>query len=155
MRKTLYIIADGGRARFVERTEAGAFRTLKSVESTDIHRKSRELRRAPPSRIHESASPARHALDSRMDERDRAEEIFIKMVAGMLEEEGFASHWKNIVLVLPSRLLKQFWKAMHQDAAARVRQTVSKDLTKVPDHDLEAHLPVFSARFETGSNIPW
>ena len=33
--KLWYVIADGGRARFVERDEDGAFRTLSSFVSTE------------------------------------------------------------------------------------------------------------------------
>ena len=33
-----YVIADGGRARFVERDEQGAFRTLSSFVSKELHK---------------------------------------------------------------------------------------------------------------------
>jgi len=155
MSKTLYVIGDGGRARFVERTRAGAFRTIRALESTDIHARSRDLRRAPPDRAQESANPARHAFEPRVDERDRAEEIFIRMVAGILDEGEFDGDWKNIVLVLPPRLLKHFWRAMRPDAAAKVRRTISKNLARMPDSDLGEHLPVISSGSEIGSGIPW
>ena len=35
-----YIIADGGRARFVERDETGAFRTVLSFVSAEMHKRS-------------------------------------------------------------------------------------------------------------------
>ena len=35
--KLWYVIADGGRARFVERDDQGAFRTLSSFVSTELH----------------------------------------------------------------------------------------------------------------------
>lgn len=155
MSKTLYVIADGGRARFVERTRAGAFKTIRALESTDIHARNRDLRRARPDRAQESANPVRHAVEPRMEERNKAEEIFIRMVAGILDEGEFDNGWENIVLVLPPRLLKHFWRAMRMDAAAKVRRTVSKDLTRIPDRDLEEHLPVISSGLELGSGIPW
>ena len=38
-----YVITDGGRARFVERDEEGAFRTLSSFVSTELHKSAHEL----------------------------------------------------------------------------------------------------------------
>ena len=57
--KLWYVIADGGRARFVERDEEGAFRTLSSFVSTELHKSAHELGRDRPARVKESASPAR------------------------------------------------------------------------------------------------
>jgi len=59
--KLWYVIADGGRARFVERDEEGAFRTLSSFVSTELHQSAHELGRDRPARVKESASPSRHA----------------------------------------------------------------------------------------------
>ena len=56
-----YVIADGGRARFVERDEEGAFRTLSIFVSTELHKSAHELGRDRPARVKESASPARSA----------------------------------------------------------------------------------------------
>ena len=53
-----YVIADGGRARFVERDEDGAFRTLSSFVSTELHTSAHELGRDRPGRVKESASSA-------------------------------------------------------------------------------------------------
>ncbi len=41
--KVWYAIADGGRARFVERDENGAYRTIVSFDSADLHHKARDL----------------------------------------------------------------------------------------------------------------
>ena len=55
--KLWYVIADGGRARFVARDEEGAFRTLSSFVSTELHKSTHELGRDRPARVKESASP--------------------------------------------------------------------------------------------------
>ena len=58
-----YVIADGGRARFVERDDQGAFRTLSSFVSTELHTSAHELGLDRPARVKESASPARSAIE--------------------------------------------------------------------------------------------
>jgi hypothetical protein len=82
-----YAIADGGRARFVERDEDGAFRTLSSFVSAELHKSAHELGRDRPARIKESASPARSAIEPRRDLHDAAKENFIRTVADTLAAE--------------------------------------------------------------------
>jgi protein required for attachment to host cells len=60
-----YVIADGGRARFVERDDKGAFRTIASFVSTELHERSSDLGRDRPARVKESAGPTRHAVEPR------------------------------------------------------------------------------------------
>ena len=79
--KLWYVIADGGRARFVERDEEGAFRTLSSFVSTELHTSAHELGRDRPARVKESASPARSAVEPRRDLHEAAKEDFIRTVA--------------------------------------------------------------------------
>ena len=63
--KLWYVITDGGRARFVERDDQGAFRTLSSFVSTELHKAAHQLGRDRPARVRESASPARSATPIR------------------------------------------------------------------------------------------
>ena len=51
-----YIIADGGRARFVERDETGAYRTVLSFVAAEMHKRSRDLGLDRPARVKESAN---------------------------------------------------------------------------------------------------
>jgi hypothetical protein len=65
--KIWYVIADGGRARFVERDEKGVFRTVSSFVSTALHAKSSDLGRDRPARVMESATTGRSAVEPRRD----------------------------------------------------------------------------------------
>ena len=56
--KLYCVIADGGRARFVERDEAGAFRTVSSFVSTELHMSTHELGRDRPARVKERLAVA-------------------------------------------------------------------------------------------------
>ena len=79
MKKSMvwYVIADGGRARFVARDDEGAFRTLSSFVSTELHKSAHELGKDRPARVKESASPARSAIEPRRDLHEAAKEDFI------------------------------------------------------------------------------
>ena len=82
-----YVIADGGRARFVARGEDGAFRTVQSFVAAELHQRSRDL-----------------GLDR------------------------------------PARVLTELKHSLGKPVADTVVSDLQKDLTKVPDHDLGAHL---------------
>jgi hypothetical protein len=62
-----YVIADGGRARFVERDERSAFHTVASLVSTELHARSSDLGRDRPARVMESATPGGSAIEPRRD----------------------------------------------------------------------------------------
>ena len=96
--KLWYVIADGGRARFVERDEDGAFRTLSSFVSTELHMSAHELGRDLPARVKESASPARSAVEPRRDLHEAAKEDFIRTVADTLAGELKDGKFDELVL---------------------------------------------------------
>ncbi len=140
-KKTLcYVIADGGRARLVERDEAGAFRTLSSFVSTELHKSARELGRDRPARVQESASPSRHAVEPRRDLREAAKEDFIRIVAAELDALKSEGKFDQLMLVAPPGVLSELKGALGKPASESVVRELQKDLTKVPDHDLTAHL---------------
>jgi protein required for attachment to host cells len=139
MRKFGIVIADGGRARFVERDEGGEFRTVSSFVASELHKRAHDLGLDRPPRTKESASPARHAIEPRRDLHQAAKEDFVKLVAGQLEEEhkrGF----DGLVLVAPSRVLTELKDNLSNQMAKLVVNDLQKDLTKIHDHDLTEHL---------------
>jgi len=136
--KLWYVIADGGRARFVERDEEGAFRTLSSFVSTELHKSAHELGRDRPARVKESASPARSAVEPRRYLHEAAKEDFIRTVAdtGDLKERKF----DELVLVAPPGIIAELKGSLSKPTAKIVVKELHKDLTKVPDHELTGHL---------------
>ena len=54
--KLWYVIADGGRARFIEQDDNGAFRTVLSFVAAELHERSHDLGRDRPTRVKESAN---------------------------------------------------------------------------------------------------
>jgi protein required for attachment to host cells len=141
--KTLYIIADGGRARYVERTGPSHFRTFRKFVSANIHDKSSALGRDRPGRVDESATTARHAVGKTIDLRDKVEAGFVRSIAADLNEDPSIGDFDHLVFVAPAKLEKQLRGALSVPLAAKLVKCISKDLTKVPDSCLYLHLPVF------------
>jgi protein required for attachment to host cells len=138
--KVWYVIADGGRARFVERDERGAFRTVSSFVSTELHAKSSDLGRDRPARVMESATPGRSAVEPRRDLKEAAKQDFVKLVADEIDAEHGRGQFDNLVLVAPPGVLTELKSNLSKPMAELVVGDLQKDLTNVPDHDLTGHL---------------
>jgi len=138
--KLWYVIADGGRARFVAQDEKGAFRTVASFVSTDLHARASDLGRDRPARVMESAGPGRSAVEPRRDPKEAAKEDFVKVVAGQLDDEHRRGQFDELMLVAPPGVLTELKQALSKPIAELVASDLQKDLTKVPDHDLAQHL---------------
>jgi protein required for attachment to host cells len=139
-----YVIADGGRARFVERDEEGAFRTLSSFVSTELHKSTHELGRDRPARVKESATPAPHAVEPRRDLHEAAKDDFIRTVATELAAQLKDGKFDELVLVAPPGIIAELKDALSKPTANLVVKELQKDLTKVPDHELTGHLSTSS-----------
>lgn len=142
--KLWYVIADGGRARFVARDEEGAFRTLSSFVSTELHKSTHELGRDRPARVKESATPARHAVEPRRDLHEAAKDDFIRTVATELAAQLKDGKFDELVLVAPPGVIAELKDALSKPIAKLVVEELQKDLTKVPDHELTGHLSTSS-----------
>jgi protein required for attachment to host cells len=138
--KIWYVIADGGRARFVARDESGAFRTVVSFVAAELHERSHDLGLDHPPRVKESANAARHAIEPRRDLHQAAKEDFVKLVAEQLDEEHGRGQFDRLVLVAPARVLTELKEKLSKPIAKIVVSDLQKDLTKIPDHDLTEHL---------------
>jgi protein required for attachment to host cells len=138
--RVYYVIADGGRARFVERDEEGAFRTVASFVSSELHKSAHELGRDRPARVQESATPYRHAVEPRQDLHEAAKADFIRTIAAELGALLKQGQFDQLVLVSPPGVIGELKGALSEATAKSVVNELHKDLTKVPDHDLTGHL---------------
>ncbi len=138
--KLWYVIADGGRARFVERDENGAFRTVLSFVAAELHARSSDLGRDRPGRVMESATPGRSAVEPRHDLHEAAKQDFVALVAEKIADEHESGRFDSLVLVAPPGALTELKHKLSKPMAELVVKDLQKDLTKVPDHDLTEHL---------------
>ena len=138
--KIWYVIADGGKARFVERDEGGHFRTVVSFVSTEMRSRSSDIGRDRPARAQESATATRHAIEPKRDLKEAAEEDFVKLVADELDAGYKRKQFDKLVLVAPPKALSELKNSLNKPLGKLVVDDLQKDLTNVPDHDLTGHL---------------
>jgi protein required for attachment to host cells len=141
-RGTLWVIAaDGEHARIVARqARSEAFHTMITLDSPHAGERSAELGTDRPGRAFESASPARHAITPRQDLHEKAEREFLRSVAQRINQAAVLRQFDQLVLVAPSRAMPILRDTLSPQARLRLVATVRKDLTKVPDHEIAAHI---------------
>lgn len=138
-RKLLYVLADGGRARFVRRSaETGDFTTIDEIDQGRQLRQLREeLRGSPRVRTHDSLGDGRHSVGSE-DYFRSAKEAFMAQVADRAVVLAQQERLAGVFLVAPSRLLGVLRRNL--EGRIPIAGQLRKDLTKSADHDLAAWL---------------
>ncbi len=138
--RTGILIADGGRARLLLATGIG--KPLQQIEGADYRNPvppDRELARDRPSRVHESMSPARYA-SARDNLHEREERRFALELADMLDERFGAGEFDRLALVAAPATLAVLRDALSDRLREVTIAEIAKDLTKVPNHEVRAHL---------------
>lgn len=138
-RKLLFVLADGGRARFVERSPAGGrFVTIEEIDHTAaLQQLRKELRASPPARTNSSTSPRRSSV-GREDYFRPAKEAFMAEVADRAVALVGQRKFDGVFLAAPSQLIGAL--RLRLGELTPVVGALRKDLTKAPDHELGAWL---------------
>lgn len=138
-RLPLFVVADGGRARFVERhPETGILTTVREIDGTARLASVRQAARAHPSaRSVQSATGARSTIGPE-DSYRQAKADFAVEVAGAAVGAARAAGVDGLILVAPARTLAALKKAIRTETP--VFETLAKDLTKTPDSELDRWL---------------
>ena len=126
---TLFVLADGARARLVERTPAGRFATFAEVDGRN---RLEQLRRAQLAN-RQSGTPVRHSL-GRSDYVRRAKAAFVEAVADEAVRALATRGFEAVVLAAPARLIGPLRERLAE--RAQVSVAISRDLTKSPDREL-------------------
>ena len=140
--RVLYLLLDGGRARFVERRENGQFAAFEEHQSDTIHDKSHDLGRDKPPRVQESASNRRSAAERRSDPHDKGEAAFVDEMLARVGDVMTKGKYEQLVLAAPATLHAAIRKTLSAPVAAKMTTLIGKDLTRIPDADLKDHLTV-------------
>lgn len=129
--RTHYLIADGGRARWVVRQPGETdLRTVREVQASGAHDGAHAGAAGPTGR----SSPPREGA------AERTRRAFAGQAAGLAAEETAAGRCNRLVLVAPSRMLPLIREQLPQTARAKVVGELARDLTKTQDHDLRRWL---------------
>jgi len=140
-RKLCFVIADGGHARFVRPATDNALHTIEAIDSVSVHKRDHDLVSDRPGRSFESGSSSmRHAYSPRQDPHEQEKVRFAHLVAARMNEESATGLFTDLVIVAPSSVLSEVTEALDLPTKAKLVGTLAKDLVKVPDHDLYAHL---------------
>jgi protein required for attachment to host cells len=148
--RTWYVVADGGRARIVQKRDRQgdrqeAFDTLLDLVSADLHRATHELGTERPGRTRESATSARHAVQPRQDLHRAEKQNFVHEVAAVLNEANTRDEFDALVLVAPAHALGDLRQALDAPTQRKITAQLQKDLTNVPNADLAEHLAGLSS----------
>lgn len=139
--RTWIVIADGARARIVERL--GKREEVHAISGSEVHvdhPKSSEIGDDRPGRVQESFGPARHAIEPRHDPHQELENLFAKQLVEILETASGDDQFDSLVIVAPPTMLGNIRKAMSQRVRKLVVAEFHKDLTKIPNHEVLKHL---------------
>jgi protein required for attachment to host cells len=135
-----FLIADGERARFVMADANNVLRTVLSFDSSTAHLASRDLGSDSPGRAFESIGAARHSMAPKHDPHQLQKQKFAHFVAAEANKAATEGTFDSLVLVAPAHCLHEVEGALDKSCAAMLHGKLSKDLVKVPDHELFPHL---------------
>ena len=135
------VIADGAQARILENHGPG--KGLIPLPGQAMHktpRPSRDINSDRPGRSHDRFGPGRHAMEPPSDPHREEKRRFADLLAEHLNAAALEQSYDRLILVAPAKTLGDLRQALSKEAAARIDGELSKDLTKIPDHDLPGHL---------------
>jgi hypothetical protein len=136
----LYVLTDGGRARFVRRSpETASYVTVEEIDGGEQLRTLRnELRSSPPARTFPSKGSPRRSAVGELDFYRQAKEAFVASVAERAIDYARREQMDGVFLAAPARLIEPLKARL--DKQIPVAGAIRKDLTKAPDHELGAWL---------------
>ncbi len=130
--RILFLLTDGARARFVERSaQTGAFATISEIDRRDRLEVLRtELRASAPGRSLQSGTPERHAV-GREGAFRQAKEAFVEEMADRAAQSCRERGFQAVFIAAPARLIGPLRRRLA--AHAKIVGALEKDLTKAPD----------------------
>ncbi len=133
--KTQFIVADGGRARWVRRN-AGAedLVTIRTLHAAH------DLTGGSKRPVFEGSACGRFSLEERPTATEVCAARFPAEVAEAIDGDMASGEIARLAIVAPSRTLAQIVRRLTPAATARLAGTVAKDLGKTPDHELSGWL---------------
>ena len=130
------VVADGGAARVLAVSEdRSRIEVLRDMDAANVHAKTHDLVSDRAGRSFESASPTRHAIAPKHDPHVEQKHRFIQSLAELLNQDNQAGLFDQLILIVTPAETKVLHDALDALTRTRVRETITKDLTKeAPSH---------------------
>lgn len=151
--KTLYILADAGRARFIVKEEEmlghegyesdrKSLRLLRELVDANLHARTRDIMTDRPGRVRggPGATSRHHAMDKRTNPMDVSKAAFVNSLADEIDAECRNGTFDHLVLVAPGRVLSELKGALSGAVVKKLIAEEQKDLTNIPLSELHEHL---------------
>ncbi len=138
--RTYILIADGARSRLLlsENRTKPLTEVRGSEQKLDL-KPDHELSAERPGRVHESANIARHAIE-RDDLHRREKERFAQSLAADLDRRLAGGEYDRLVIAAAPETLGVIRSALSGKVRAAIIGEIAKDLTKLPNPQVKAHL---------------
>jgi protein required for attachment to host cells len=134
------VVCDGSKALILQNVGDARFPNLKTKEvREEKHASTREIGSDEPGKVQQSVGMARSDYEQ-TDWHDQEERRFLRRLALDLERAVLAGETKGVFMVAPPRALGVLREAYPLHLKAALRGEMSKDLVKLPVHEIEAHL---------------
>lgn len=138
-KKTWILVADGARARiFIKK-----HKSLNNVMGQDFvgeNLKDSEAGTDKPGRGYESSNPTRHAYQPRTDWHQYHKELFAKELCEIIEKANEGSEFDELIIISPPKTLGDIREHLCKQALAKVTAEITKDITKLSEHQLMSYL---------------
>ena len=143
--RTWILIADGSRARILQKDEGGRkqLRTIEGMTFAHDLPKTSDMVRDRLPRTYESVGTARHAVATEVDPHREEKRKFASELVAALDAELVKKSFDRLVVVAPAQMLGDLRSALSPALRERTTADVVLDLTKVPDAEIASHLNNF------------
>ncbi len=138
--RTYILIADGARSRLLlSESRTKPLTEVRGSEQKLDLKLDHELSAERPGRVHESANIARHAIE-RDDLHRREKERFAQSLAADLDRRLAGGEYDRLVIAAAPETLGVIRSALSGKVRAAIIGEIAKDLTKLPNPQVKAHL---------------
>lgn len=139
--KLWVVVADGSSARILSRrAEDGRLETVETLASSEARDKPSEQGSDRPPRGKASAGTHRFGIEDSPDLQEKAKAAFSTTLAARLDAGAGGGDFDALVVAAPPRTLNALKERLGATAAGAIIREVTKDLTELPDHEIEHRL---------------
>jgi protein required for attachment to host cells len=134
------VVCDGRKALILENVGDQVFPNLHTKEIRE-HAQTRTSAQGsgPPGRVHQSVGPGRSAVEQ-TDWHDQEERAFLTALAGRLHLGLTQGETHGLIMIAAPRALGMIRDAYSPAVRKAIHAEVSKDLVKLPVHEIEKQL---------------